>query len=171
MSTSEPVADRQATPPALRRVIVLMLVNLGMSALLAVLIFAFRDQLVDFQLARLPAGADTERIRAGLRAAMWARVAPIGLVALVYFLLIKGLRNGRRRSYLRVVWLSAAGAVALGISLLTADPWWLHTVQAVQFVAVAALLWAVTRSEIRAEFPKVGEGFRGDRASPGFSRP
>jgi hypothetical protein len=170
VSTPEPVTDRQATLPALRRVIVLMLVNLGLSALLAVLIFAFRHQLVEFQLAQLPPGADTERMRAGLRAAVWARVAPVGLVAIVYFFLIKGLRNGSRRSYLRVVWLSAAGTVALGISLLTADPWWMRTVQAIQLVAVAALLYAVTRTEIRDGFPKAfvpAEKPRPRRGRPG----
>src|SRR4051794_8759928 len=121
-------AMTEPTDPALRRVIVLLLVNLGLSVLLTVLATVFHTQLVDYQLHRmsLPAGADVGRIRTGLGAQVWVRAGAIVLVSLVYLYLVRRLRAGHRRAYFRVVALSVIGIVSLVLVVVTGQyPVWM----------------------------------------------
>jgi hypothetical protein len=102
----------------------------------------------------LAADADLARARELLRSTIWFRVAPVALIGLIYLFLIRRLRQGQRRAYVRVIALAGIGVAAFVLSLATAYPWWLHVAQGVQAAVLLALLWAVTRPEVRAAYPK-----------------
>ena len=144
-------------PPALRRVITLIFVNLGLSIALTVLVLVFNDSLINYQVAHtaLPPGASEVTLRASLRAASWSRLLTVGIVALVYLFLAKRLREGRRRAYLRTIAIGVLGLAGLAVVAATTPyPWWVHVEQVLQGVVLAALLWSVTRPEVRAHFAK-----------------
>lgn len=141
-----------AHPSELRRVITLLLVNLGLTALLAIVCVIFRTSLVDYQIQRMGL-ADTESVRSGLSAGIWSRVGVVAIVGVVYAFLIPRLRLGRRRAYVRVLVLSVVSLAGIAYSLATAQyPVWIDVEQVVQAVVVAALLWAATRPAVRRHF-------------------
>jgi hypothetical protein len=74
-----------AAPSELRRVITLLLVNLGLSALLALLFALFHNSLLDYQMSRLglPPTADVAAVRAGLSAGLWSRAVVVIIVGVV----------------------------------------------------------------------------------------
>jgi glucan phosphoethanolaminetransferase (alkaline phosphatase superfamily) len=142
-------------PPELQRVITLLLVNLALSAVLAVLFAAFHDTLLDYQVARLslPASADTAAVRASLSTGLWSRAFAVIIVGAVYVFLIRRLRNGVRRAYIRVLVISVVSLV--GIVYLAASgqyPSWVLVEQVVQALVLLTLLWAVTRPAVRQYF-------------------
>ena len=146
--------------PALRLVITLLLVNLGFSILLTALTFVFRDSIVDYQLAHahLPPHADPvviDSVKNILRQTVWVRVAGNVIVSLVYVLLVRRLRRGQRRAYLRVIALCVAGLVGIGYLILAGQyPVWMRVEQGLQAIVLLGLLWAVTRREVRDRFAK-----------------
>jgi hypothetical protein len=146
-----------AVPSELHRVITLLLVNLGLSAVLAGLFAIFHNSLLGFQMRRLdlPASADTAAVREGLSAGLWSRAVVVVLIGIVYVFLVRQLRGGRRRAYLRVLIISVVSLA--GIAYLATSgqyPSWVLVEQAVQAVVLLGLLWAVTRPAVRAHFAK-----------------
>jgi hypothetical protein len=142
-------------PPELGRVITLLLVNLALSAVLAALFAVFHATLLDYQVARLalPASADTAAVRASLSAGLWSRAFAVVIVGVVYVFLIRRLRRGVRRAYIRVLVISAASL--LGIVYLATSgqyPSWVLVEQVVQALVLLTLLWAVTRPAVRRYF-------------------
>jgi hypothetical protein len=93
------------------------------------------------------------------------------VLSVVYTFLVRALLRGRRWAYRRVLWLSGAGIVALVALQLTPYPWWMRTEQLVQAAVLAALLFFVTRPEVRAHFapglPGRDIGRFGRRRRPG----
>lgn len=144
-------------PPELRPVFYLLFANLGMSVVLTVLVFVFRDSLVDYQLAHaeLPPGTNVEAFRSALHQQVWLRVAGVVLVSAMYLRIGYRLRQGHRAAYRRVLLVSIAGLLGL-VSLLLSPgyPLWMHVEQVVQGAVLAALLWFVTRPALRARFAK-----------------
>ena len=144
--------------PALRRVIALLFVNLGLSAVLTVLVFLFRDEVVDYQLAHmtLPPNANVAGVRQVLQQTVWSRVAGVLIVSLVYLFVAYRLRQGKRGAYRRVIMISIFGMVGI-IYLLVAGnyPIWMRVEQVLQGLVLAALLWSVLRPEVRARFAKI----------------
>ena len=141
----------------LRRVIVLLLVNLGFSLVLTVLMFVFRNDLVNYQLGHLslPPGTDLATVRVQLRSQIWSRSVGVLVVTVVYALLIRRLLAGKRRAYLRVIWISVAGLLGIVFLIVSAQyPVWMRVEQVAQAVVLASLLWAVTRPAVRARFRK-----------------
>ena len=141
----------------LRRVIVLLLVNLGFSLVLTVLMLVFRNQLVNYQLGHLnlPPGTDLAAVRVQLRGQVWSRSVGVLVVTVVYALLIRRLLAGKRRAYLRVIWISVAGLLGIVFLVVAGQyPVWMRVEQTAQAVVLASLLWAVTRPAVRARFPK-----------------
>jgi hypothetical protein len=141
----------------LRRVIVLLLVNLGFSLVLTVLMFVFRNELVDYQLSHLrpPPGTDLAAMRIQLRSQVWSRSIGVLVVSMVYALLIRRLLAGKRRAYLRVIWISVAGLLGIVFLIVAGQyPVWMRIEQVAQAVVLASLLWAVTRPAVRARFRK-----------------
>jgi hypothetical protein len=148
---SEPV------PTALRVVLVLLFVNLGLSILTAVLSYLLRDQLLDYQLAHMNLTEyQRETTRDIVRQTMIIRVVSIAVVAVLYLWLANRLIKGKRWAYLRSLWLGGAGLVGLGIlAATTRYPLWMHVEQGVQAVILVCLLIALTRPEVRSRFRKV----------------
>ncbi len=111
-------------PSALRRVIALIIVNLGLSAALTVLVLIFNHSLINYQVAHtaLQPGVNEVVLRASLQLASWSRLVGVGVVALVYFFLVKRLREGRRRAYLRTIVLAVVGLAGLALIASTTRP-------------------------------------------------
>lgn len=144
-------------PAQLQHVITLLLVNLALSAVLAILFVVFHTSLIDYQLAHLglPAGADVEGVRAGLSAGLWSRAAAVVIIGVVYSVLIRRLREGRRRAYLRVLVVSVVSLAGIVYLLLSGQyPGWVRVEQVVQAVVLVGLLWATTRPVVRAHFAR-----------------
>lgn len=143
-------------PSAVTRVITLLLVNLGLSAVLAILFAVFHNSLLDYQLSSLhPSTGDMAATRAGLSVGLWTRAATVVVIGIVYMFLVRRLRAGKRRAYLRVLVLSVASLAGI-VYLATSGqyPSWVVAEQIVQAVVLIALLWAVTRPAVRAFFAK-----------------
>lgn len=141
--------SEKTAPPELRRVTTLLLVNLGLSALLALLFLLFHNALLDYQLAHSPAGTPREALAIGL----WSRAGGVVVIGLVYVVLLRRVRAGHRRAFFRVLILSVVSLAAIAYLLSTGQyPWWVDVEQAVQAVVLLALLWAVTRPAVRAHF-------------------
>ncbi|WP_319460116.1 hypothetical protein [Micromonospora sp. RTP1Z1] len=164
-----PAADPDAataTPPQVRRMIVLMFANLALSALLAGLMLVFQEQLLDYQLAHLdlPAGADLAAARETLRSSAWSRVLPVAVVALAYLVVIRGLRLGRRKAYRQVIFISVIVLVGSGLTLLQPFPWWVRAINVAKALVVVALLLLASRPQVRDRFaatrrPDLVDGF------------
>ncbi|GAA4541556.1 hypothetical protein [Pseudonocardia xishanensis] len=139
----------KTAPPELRRVTTLLLVNLGLSALLALLFLIFHSVLLDYQAAHIGAGADREALSIGL----WSRVGGVVVIGLVYVVLLRRIRAGHRRAFVRVLIISVVSLLGIAYLLSTGQyPVWVEVEQAVQAVVLVALLWAVTRPAVRAHF-------------------
>lgn len=139
-------------PSELRRVITLLLVNLGLTALLAILSVVLRTSLIDYQIQRMGVPG-TESVRSGLNIGIWSRVGAVAIVGVVYAFLIPRLRLGRRRAYVRVLVLSVISLAGFTYSLVSGQyPLWIDVEQVVQGLVVLALLWAVTRPAVRRHF-------------------
>lgn len=141
-------------PRALRPVLVLLLVNLGLSILLTIVVAVARHSIVTFQLDARHITDPTLRAQLGrsYSAGIVGRGVGNIVASVVYTFLVRALLRGRRWAYRRVLWLGGAGAVALVALQLTPYPWWMHAEQLVQAAVLAALLYFVTRPEVRAHF-------------------
>jgi hypothetical protein len=152
---SEVVARYRSETPRVRRVVALLLANLALAALLSVLMVVFRGQLLGYELAHLPRGVDPALFRRQQGAQLVQRAISTLVVTIVYAVTIRRLLRGERRAYRRVLWISVAGLFGLVVLLVTAHyPVWMRVEQVVQMGVLVALLWAVTRPEVRARFAK-----------------
>ncbi len=144
------------TTALLRPVIRLLYLNLAISVVLAVLTFVFQHNVLDYQVAHLAGG--NEARRSALASVLWIRPASVLLIGLIYLRLAGRLHLGRRRTYIRVLAigvLGCAGAIYLVIS--AQFPVWMRVGQIAQALVLLALLFAVTRRDVRAHFsPQAG---------------
>jgi hypothetical protein len=143
-------------PRALRRVVVLLLVNLGLSLALTVATVILRHSIVDYQLdhRHVTDPAVRHTVRHGYVYAILARAFGNIVLSIVYAFLVRALFRGRRWAYRRVIWLSAAGIFALLAMQATPYPVWMHVEQIAQTLVLAAMLYTVTRRDVRAYFAK-----------------
>jgi hypothetical protein len=141
-------------PGALRPVVLLLIVNLGLSIVLTVVVALARHSVATFQLdaRHITDPGLRDQLRASYTAGIVGRAIGNIVASVVYAFLVRALLRGRRWAYRRVVWLSGFGAFALLSLLLTPYPWWIHAEQVVQAVVLLALLYFVTRPEVRAHF-------------------
>lgn len=131
--------------------IVLLLVNLGLTAVLAALFAVFHNALLDYQLAH--SATDTPAVRDALSVGLWTRVFTVLIVGVVYVFLIRQLRRGKRRAFVRVLILSVVSLVAITYLALSGQyPVWVVTEQVLQALVLLTLLWAVTRPAVRSHF-------------------
>ncbi len=164
-------AQPEPMSPALRRVVILLLVNLGLSVVLTVLVLLFRDSILAYQLDRLalPPGADRSAASAGLSTGLWSRMVGVLVVAVVYAVLVRRLRQGRRRAYLRVLWISIVGLGAIVYLIVSGQyPVWMRIEQILQGLVLLALLWAVTRPAVRDRFARNPSPARDDALDSGL---
>ncbi len=155
--TLPPDPANEPVPKALRVVVVLLFVNLGLSLLTAVLSYLLRDQLLDYQLGHMNLDPRAEDITRDIyQKTMMIRMASIAVVALLYLWLANRLLKGKRWAYRRSLMLGIFGLVGLVVLTVTTKyPMWLHVEQGVQAAILIALLVALTRPEVRSRFRKV----------------
>jgi hypothetical protein len=163
----QPVTETGVTAPtppprALHPVIYLLGANLGMSILLTALVFVFKHSVVEYQVAHhairrdssLTPQAQREIFRTAANVGIWSRVAGNVVVAVVYVFLVRALLRGRRRAYLRVIWLSVLGIASLALLWVNPYPLWMRAEQVLQALLLAAILFRVTRPEVRGYFAR-----------------
>lgn len=143
-----------SAPSALRPVVGLLAANLALSIVLTVLIASMRHSIVNFQLdaRHITDPALRQELASTYTASIVSRGVGNVVASVIYTFLVRALLRGRRWAYRRVVWLSGFGAVALLLLLLTPYPWWMHVEQVGQAAVLGALLYFVTRPQVRAHF-------------------
>jgi hypothetical protein len=142
---------------ALRLVITLMFVNLGLSVVLTILMLIFRNSIVNYEFAhtQLPAGSDPATFRNTLQAALWGRLAGVVIVSALYVWRSFSLRAGKRRAYIRLIWICAVGLAGIVYLLAGAKyPDWMRVEQVLQGIVLISLLIAITRKPVRDRFAK-----------------
>jgi Na+-driven multidrug efflux pump len=143
----------EATPAALRPVVVLLIVNLSLSIVLTVLVLIFRHSVIEYQLDhRHIVGAERDEVRHGYLVSLWVRVGGNILASVAYVFLVRALLRGQRWAYRRVITLGGVGILGLLLVLTTPYPPWMHVEQVLQALVLAALLYFVTRPEVRQHF-------------------
>ena len=159
---AEPARVEGAPPRSLQPVIHLLIANLAMSLLLTILVFSFKDSVINFQVAHhhithdrsLTPEQQREVARFGAQVGIWSRVVGNVIVAVAYWFLVRSLLRGRRRAYIRVLWLSIAGILGLASLWITPYPAWIRVEQVMQSLILVAILYRVTRPEVRAYFAR-----------------
>jgi hypothetical protein len=145
---------------ALRRVIVLMFVNLGLSVVTTIVTLILKNSVLDYQLAHahLPpnaTAATVEKLRHALETALWTKLGATVLVAGLYIWRAYALRRGSRGAYLRLYYICVAGLIGIAYLILAGQyPVWMRVEQGLQAVVLIALLVAVSRKEVRYRFAK-----------------
>lgn len=142
--------------------IYLLLLNLLLSIGLTVAVLLLRHSVIDFQVdhARLRADSavslDQQRrlLRDSATVAVYSRVVGNVVVAVVYYFLVRALLRGKRRAYRRVLVLSVVGIASLVLLWTHPYPAWMRIEQVGQGLVLAAMLYQVTRPEVRSFFAK-----------------
>jgi uncharacterized membrane protein len=141
----------------LRLVITLMFVNLGLSVVLTLLLLIFHTSIVNYEFAHthVAAGSDPATVRHALQAALWGRLAGVVIVSVLYVWRSFSLRAGKRRAYIRLIWICAVGLAGIVYLIAAAQyPAWMRVEQVLQGIVLIALLIAVTRKPVRDRFAK-----------------
>jgi hypothetical protein len=142
---------------ALRLVVALMFVYLAMSLVLSILLLVFHNSFVNYELARthIAAGSTAAAVRRTLQDALWGRLVGVLVIAALYVWRAFMLRNGKRRTYLRLIGICVFGLVYLIYLLASAKyPTWMRVEQVVQGIVLLLLLLALTRRPVRDRFAK-----------------
>jgi hypothetical protein len=162
-SPPAPTAEQAPPPPAeLRPVVVLLLVNLGLSILLTVLVFALKNSVINYQLDHRHITDPHQRqiVRDSYSAGIIGRAVGNIVVSVVYVFLVRALVRGRRWAYRRVIIVGVAGIVGLGLLWLTPYPAWMRVEQVAQALVLAGLVYCVTRPAVREHFRNAPRGRR-----------
>ncbi len=143
-------------PSELRPIIVLLAINLALSIALTLVTVLARHSIVNYQLdhRHITDPATRDALRNSYLGTIIGRVVGNIVVSIVYVFLVRALLRGRRWAYRRVIWLSAAGIVALVLLQLTPYPSWMRAEQLMQAAVLAVLLYFVLRPQVRAYFAK-----------------
>ncbi|MFJ9853439.1 hypothetical protein [Streptomyces sp. NPDC101150] len=154
MASATAPADSEG---ALKRVVGLLYTNLAISLVIAALTFALWNKVIDYQLAHLPGGApaDPASERHSLSLATWIAPVVIFAVSVLYVRIATQLKQGRRRTYIRVLVIAVAGMIGLAYPTLSGQyPAWMRIGHAAQELVLLALLLSATRPAVRARFSK-----------------
>ncbi|GAA1330968.1 hypothetical protein GCM10009610_69860 [Pseudonocardia xinjiangensis] len=128
----------------------LLIANLALGVLFAALTVAFRDNVIDYQLAR---GSDQTREQ--LELTVWIRSGIVVVLAAWYVWIARRMVRGRRGAYLRVRSLAVLGVVAVGYLLISgAYPSWMRVLQAAQLTLLVVLVVATNLRPVRESFPR-----------------
>ena len=155
-----PDPGAQPVDTALRRVIILMFVNLGLSVVTTIITLLLKNSVLDYQMAHahFPPDATPAQIalvREALQTALWSKLAATVLVAALYIWRAFALRRGSRRAYLRLYYICILGIVGIAYLILGGQyPIWMRVEQGLQAVVLVVLLIAVSRKEVRYRFAK-----------------
>ncbi|HKS45986.1 MAG TPA: hypothetical protein VJT49_12915 [Amycolatopsis sp.] len=144
----------------LRLVIILMFVNLGLSVLTTIITLILREDVLNFQLAHshLPPDAppaEVAMVRRTLESALWSKLGATVLVSALYIWRAYALRRGSRGAYVRLYYICIAGLIGVVYLILAGQyPVWMRVEQGLQAVVLVALIFAVSRKEVRNRFAK-----------------
>jgi hypothetical protein len=142
---------------ALRLVVALMFVYLGLSLLLTILLLIFHNNFVNYELAHthVPAGSTAAAVRHSLQNALWGRLAGVLVISALYVWRAFRLRDGKRSTYLRMIGICVFGLGYLLYLLASAKyPTWMRVEQVLQGVVLISLLIALARKPVRDRFAK-----------------
>lgn len=143
-------------PRALKPVVALLATNLALSIALTIATLLLRHSIVNYQLDHRHITDPTQRqlLRTSYDYGIVSRAVINVAVSVVYVFLVRALLRGRRWAHRRVILISAAGIVGLGILQLTPYPTWMRVEQVLQAIVLATLLWLVLRPGVRSHFAK-----------------
>lgn len=149
-----PESSWSDAPRELRPVVILLLINLGLSVLLTIVTVIARHSIVNYQLDHRHITDPHQRgvLRNSYTAGIVGRVVGNIALSVVYAFLVRALVRGRRWAYRRVILLGCVGVVALIVVQLTPYPVWMRAEQLVQASVLAGLVYFVTRPKVRAHF-------------------
>jgi hypothetical protein len=143
---------------ALRLVLILMFVNLGLSLLTTILVLIFHNSVIDYQLAHLQLNGNISiaQERQILMTSLWSRLAGSVIVSAVYVWRAFSLRRGSRGAYLRLYYIAIVGLIGIAylIFVSTQYPVWMRIEQILQAVVLIGLLIAVSRPAVRNRYAK-----------------
>lgn len=149
---------RQPMDSALRLVIILMFVNLGLSILTTIVVLILHNSVIDYQIAHsnYPPDVNIDAVRKILQNALWGRIAGNVIVSALYVWRSFALRRGSRYAYLRTYYIAIVGLIGIVylVVVSTQYPVWMRVEQVVQGVVLLALLVAVSRPAVRARYAK-----------------
>ncbi|HEY4459622.1 MAG TPA: hypothetical protein VGN81_35245 [Pseudonocardiaceae bacterium] len=149
---------RQPMDSALRLVIILMFVNLGLSVLTTIVVLILHNSVIDYQIAHsnYPPDVDVAQLHKILLTSLWGRIAGNVVVSVLYVWRSFALRRGSRYAYLRTYYIAIVGLIGIVylVAVSTAYPVWMRVEQVIQGVVLIALLVAVSRPAVRARFAK-----------------
>lgn len=157
LTTTPPGPRRQPMDNALRLVITLMFVNLGLSLVLTLLLLIFHNSIVDYEFARthVAAGSNPAIVRSALQHALWGRLVGVVIVSALYVWRAFLLRAGKRGAYLRLFGICVIGLVGIVFLIVGAKyPVWMRVEQVLQGIVLISLLIALTRKPVRDRFAK-----------------
>jgi hypothetical protein len=149
-----PPVEQPLPPRALRPVVIALLVNLALSIALTALVFANKNSIIDFQLDHRHITDPDQRaqLRSVYANSIWGRVLGNVVASVIYVFLVRALLRGRRWAYRRVIVLGIVGVIALAVLWVTPYPAWIRVEQVLQSVVLLALVYFVTRPEVREHF-------------------
>jgi hypothetical protein len=155
-----PDPGAQPVDSALRLVIILMFVNLGLSVLTTIITLILHDSVLNYEIAHshLPpdaSPAEVNMIRQTLQTSLWTKLGATVLVSALYIWRAYALRRGSRRAYLRLYYICIAGLIGIVYLIVAGQyPVWMRVEQGLQAVVLIALIIAVSRKEVRTRFAK-----------------
>ncbi|HEY4018552.1 MAG TPA: hypothetical protein VGM75_07690 [Pseudonocardiaceae bacterium] len=143
---------------ALRLVLILMFVNLGLSLVTTALVLIFHNSVIDYQLAHMNLGPNVsvEAARQILMTSLWSRLIGSVIVSAVYIWRAFALRRGSRGAYIRLYYIAIIGIIGIAylIFVSTQYPVWMRVEQVLQALVLVGLLIAVSRPAVRDRFAK-----------------
>ncbi|MEU4198046.1 hypothetical protein AB0E69_39555 [Kribbella sp. NPDC026611] len=145
---------------AMRPVIRLVAVYLGLSILIAVLVGVFHHSVLDYQFAHAanhdsPDPAVRDQVRSSLSWSLWSRPITAVIILLVYLRIIKGLRNGKRSSYRRIRIVAIVVTVLNLYYIVTGqNPVWMSIGQGLQIVVLIGVFVLASRPDVKAHFQR-----------------
>ncbi|WP_043840647.1 hypothetical protein [Amycolatopsis taiwanensis] len=155
-----PEPGAQPVDSALRLVIILMFVNLGLSVLTTVITLLLQESVIDYQLAHShlspdASPAELDLVRHALQVGLWTKLGATVLVAGLYIWRAYALRRGSRGAYIRLYYICIAGVLGIAYLIFAAQaPVWMRVEQGLQAAVLVVLLFAVSRKEVRYRFAK-----------------
>jgi Protein of unknown function (DUF2510) len=147
-------AGSSDAPRALKPVVALLAANLSLSIALTIATILLRHSIVNYQLDHRHISDPTQRqiLRDSYSYGILSRAVINVALSVVYVFLVRALLRGRRWAHRRVILISAAGIVGLGILQLAPYPAWMRVEQVLQAIVLATLLWLVLRPAVRSHF-------------------
>ena len=157
MPPAPPVIEQPAPPPPrqVRFAATLLMVNLGLSVLVTILSFVYKDDIIRLTMEQAGAHPGAEAAaRQAATVSLWVRAGVNVLVGVLYLFFISRLYRGKRWAWRRLVWLSIAGCLGMIFLLTQHYPVIFKVEQVLQLGVLAAIAVFVLHPDTRAHYAK-----------------